>query len=355
MRHKNLFLATLIILASVSGMLYFQACKGSADPGKEYSMPFHFNESDDLKLLEKAKSVFAHLPDTMRGSSADTKELIMLGDLLYYETLLSINNKQSCNSCHPIDQNNAGADHEVTGIGTLGQQGTRNDPSTLNAGFQLSLFWDGRAKSLEEQAKMPILNPMEMAMPDEASVISRLKAEIKYKDAFSMAFPGQANPINFNNLTKAIAAFERTLISKGRMDRYLAGNLEALTKEEKKGLKTFMEVGCTQCHVGNNFGGMIYHKMGLYHPYQNKKDLGRYAVTKNEGDKYVFKVPILRNVILTGPYFHDGAVSNLKDAIDTMGHLQLDKKLSSEEIRSIQTFLNSLTDEKISTVNIQSH
>lgn len=214
----------------------------------------------------------------------------------------------------------------------------------MNAGLHIAQFWDGRAKDLVEQAKGPILNPVEMAMPSEEAVVKKISAIKEYQELFSKAFPEGKNAITYENIAKAIAAFESTLITHDRFDDFLNGKSNALTKEEINGLKTFIEVGCIQCHNGALHGGNSYQKMGRMNPYENTKDLGRYNVTKKEEDKYFFKVPSLRNVALTAPYFHDGKVQTLEEAVKKMAYLQLNKNLTEEEVQSIVTFLKALRD-----------
>lgn len=298
-------------------------------------------------LLMQARALFGKLPEKMPGSKNDTSEMVSLGEKLYFEKRVSINETQSCNSCHPVNNKGAGADHLKTGKGALGEFGPRNDPTTLNAGFQFAHFWDGRAETLEEQSKGPPLNPIEMGMPDEKTLVERLKSIEDYPNDFKKAFPNENDPVTFDNFAKAIGAFERTLISKGRFDDYIAGDLQALTAREKQGMRDFINEGCVQCHSGPNLGGMTFQKLGVFHPYKNTEDLGRFDVTGLEEDKYVFKVPMLRNVTLTAPYFHDGEVGNLAEAIDLMGYLQLDKKLSDEKINNMLRFLTTLADKEI--------
>lgn len=303
----------------------------------------------DGVLLMQAQALFGKLPATMPGSEHDTPAMIALGNKLFFEKAVSINQTKSCSSCHFIENKGAGADHRKTGLGALGKFGDRNDPSVLNAGFQIAQFWDGRAPTLEEQAKGPPLNPIELAMPDGAAVAARLKAIDHYPAEFQAAFPGENDPVTFDNFAKAVAAFERTLISRSRFDRYLDGDKQALTGKELSGMRTFIAVGCVECHSGPNLGGMSYRKTGIFHNYSNRKDLGRFKVTKLEIDKYVFKVPMLRNVTLTGPYFHDGEVGTLAEAVDQMAYLQLNRKLKDEEIRNILSFLTTLAGEDKTT------
>jgi len=297
----------------------------------------------------QAHAPFGKLPATMPGSERDTPAMIELGKKLYFEQGVSINKTQSCNSCHPIDNKGAGADNRKTGKGAEGKFGDRNDPPTLNAGFQIAQFWDGRAATLEQQAQGPPLNPIEMGMPNAAAVVERLNGMQEYPADFKKAFPGDKDPVTFDNFAKAVAAFERTLISRGRFDRFMDGDKQALTGQEMEGMRTFVNVGCVQCHSGPNLGGMTFQKMGVFHAYNNDSDLGRMKVTNLESDKYVFKVPMLRNVTMTAPYFHDGEIGNLAAAVDQMGYLQLDKKLNNTEINTILRFLTTLADTERTT------
>ena len=288
---------------------------------------------------------FRPLPAAMPGSQNDTPEMIALGRKLYFERAISLNNTQSCNDCHRLDQQLAGVDNEPTSKGVKGLPGARNSPTVVNAGFQLAQFWDGRAPDLVEQAKGPVLNPVEMAMPTEADVVNRLKGLEGYDRAFAVAFPGQADPITFDNTARAIAAFERTLIEPARFDRYLKGDPGALTDEEKSGLHMFTHTGCTECHSSYTVGGRLFEKVGVFHPFPNLQDEGRSGVTHQEEDRYVFKAPMLRNVTLTAPYFHDGSVSELSEAVRLMAWIQLDTELSPSEIDEIICFLYTLESE----------
>jgi cytochrome c peroxidase len=297
----------------------------------------------ESELLAKAKTIFGVLPEKMPGSEGDTPELIALGKKLYNETKLSTTGTQSCATCHDLTK--GGVDNKATSPGAKdGLSGTRNSPTVLNAGYQFVQFWDGRAKDLVEQAKGPILNPVEMAMKTDKDVEKTIAAIPEYKDMFGKAFPVDKNPVTYDNLAKAIAAFERTLISRSRYDQWLAGNKAALTPAEKMGLKHFFDANCTICHIGPLLGGGMYQKMGLVKPYTNTTDMGRFDVTKVESDKYMFKVAQLRNVAITGPYFHDGKVTTLEESIKIMGDIQLAKALTPMEIEHIAAFLKALTD-----------
>lgn len=268
------------------------------------------------------------------------KELVELGRMLYHETRLSIAQNQSCNSCHQLE--NFGVDNQPTSPGSKGALGGRNSPTTYGAFAHVAQFWDGRSPTVEEQAKGPILNPIEMGMKDEASVVALLESIPGYQEAFARAFPTAEKKITYDHLAKAIGSFERYLVTPSRFDAYLAGDAAALTDDEKKGLDTFIAAGCTTCHLGEQVGGSMYQKLGLVVPYDTK-DLGRYEVTKSDADKFVFKVPSLRNIEKTGPYFHDGTVATLEDAVRLMGKHQLGKDLTPDEVGAIVTFLKSLT------------
>ena len=249
-----------------------------------------------------------------------------------------------------MDQNRGGVDNEPTSPGAFGKRGGRNSPTVLNAGFHVAQFWDGRAKTLEDQAKGPVLNPGEMAMPSEAAVIEKLKAEKKYVGSFKKAFPGESDPITYDNFAKAVGAFERTLRTHDRFDDFLKGDDKALTATELKGLDTFLSIGCTTCHTGPLLGGNDYKKLGILNAYENTSDKGRVEVTKEDYDEFVFKVPSLRNIALTAPYFHDGTQKTLEETIQKMAWLQLGKKLTADETRDLNAFLRALSDKKRAVV-----
>lgn len=304
----------------------------------------------DSALLKQAQALFKPLPtvDEM-NSDAQAGNRIALGKELYYDPILSKQGNNSCNSCHNLDT--YGVDNMPVSKGDAGNLGTRNSPTVLNSSLQIAQFWDGRAKTLEEQAGMPVLNPVEMAMPSEAAVIQRLSKSDKYKKMFKDAFPDEKNPINYFNVGKSIGAFERILLTPCRFDNYLKGDITALSADERAGLKTFIDAGCASCHQGVNLGGGMFQKFGVYADYRSAlpkgitNDEGRKDITKNAADKDVFKVPVLRNIQKTGPYFHDGSVSDLSQAVKIMGQLQLNKQLSDAEVKSIVTFLDALTGE----------
>lgn len=295
-------------------------------------------------LQTTALSFFTPLPKFMPNSEKDTPAQINLGKKLYFETSLSINKTQSCNSCHNIINGAAGVDHLKVSVGALGKLGRRNSPTTWNTGLHTALFWDGRAKTLKQQAKSPIFNPNEMAMSSKKEVINRLQDK-GYLKQFNRAFPSQTSPINLENISIALASFQRTLITKDRFDLYLAGDIEAINNKEKAGLAIFITKGCVACHNGAVLGGQLFMKMGLVHPYPNKIDKGRAEVTGNAADNYFFKVPSLRNILNTNPYFHDGAATTIEQAIEQTGWHQLGIRLSDKEVKAIKTFFNTLNNQ----------
>ncbi len=314
-------------------------------------------KSEDAKLLEEARKYFKPLPKVAESKDNPvTPQKVKLGKMLYYEPRLSKSGLISCNTCHNLAT--YGVDNLPTSVGHRWAIGPRNAPTTLNAALHVAQFWDGRAKDVEEQAKGPILNPIEMAMDSPQEVVKRLKSIPEYVKLFKKAFPKEKDPLTYDNVAKAIAAFERTLMTPSRFDQFLKGDTDALTDKEKEGLRTFIKAGCASCHNGPALGGTMFVKFGIVESYWNETrkyvtlekptmpmDVGRFAVTHKEEDLYVFKVPSLRNVTKTYPYFHDGSVWNLKDAIQIMAKVQLGKKLSDKEVDSIIAFLKTLEGE----------
>ncbi|WP_444932034.1 cytochrome-c peroxidase [Microbulbifer sp. SSSA002] len=300
-------------------------------------------EVDINQLRQQSKIMFGTLSDTMPGSEGDTPAMVELGKTLFMDKRLSINDSQSCNDCHQVGSyNGSGVDNKATSLGALpGTQGDRNSPTVWNSGFQLAQFWDGRAEDLKEQAKGPILNPVEMGMPSAEAVEEKISKIDEYQVSFKRVF-GNENAISYDNIAQAIAAFERTLITNDRFDVFMEGDDHALTKEELKGLKTFINTGCTACHNGATLGGNMYQKLGLANQYPHQEDLGRYKVTGHESDKMVFKVPMLRDVSRSAPYFHDGSVETIEQAIYDMAWYQLGQKLSTQQVGEIATFLGAL-------------
>ncbi len=300
------------------------------------------------ELQSKANAIFGTLPKQADNpENPITEAKVSLGKKLFFDTILSKDGNISCNSCHNLDT--WGVDNEPTSLGDGGQRGGRNSPTVLNAALDFTQFWDGREPDVEAQAGGPILNPIEMAMPSKEAVIERLSAHHEYPALFELAFGKES--VSYDNLQRAIGVFERTLITPSRFDEYLRGDKNAMSDDEKNGLKLFIDSGCVACHSGPNLGGKMFQKFGLVagnyweHTGSKEVDEGRFVVTGNEADKYVFKVPGLRNIEKTAPYFHDGSVNDLSVAVDIMAKLQLGRQLKEEEISLIVTFLSSLTGE----------
>jgi cytochrome c peroxidase len=287
-------------------------------------------------------AVFAPLPSVVAPESgAINDNEATLGRMLFYEPRLSKNQKISCNSCHDLAR--YGVDGQPTSNGDHGQKGTRNAPTVFNAAAHVAQFWDGRAPDVEAQSKGPMLNPVEMALPGADRAVAVLKSMPEYVALFKRAFPGEQDPVTFDNMARAIGAFERRLMTPSRWDALLNGDRSALTPAELAGLKTFLDSGCYACHNGAPLGGTCYRKLGQARPYPGLTDPGRFDVTKVEADRGVFKVPSLRNVERTGPYFHDGQVPTLEEAVRRMGEYQLGVNLSDQDVGQIVTFLKALT------------
>jgi len=285
----------------------------------------------------KYKKFFTPLPalPQIPADNPLTPEKVELGKMLYYDPRLSRSKIISCNTCHNLSL--GGDDNVKTSIGHGWKTGGRNAPTTLNSGFLKVQFWDGRAPTLEAQAKGPIQAHVEMNATPEM-VIRRLKAIPEYVELFKKAFPNDKDPVNFDNVAKAIAAFERTLNTPNSpFQRYLLGDENALTKEQKEGMKLFVKYGCTACHNGPVLSD------GNFHKFKWNDDLGRYRVTKNPADKYKFRTAQLLNVGVTAPYFHDGSVNSLEEAVKIMAEKELGKKISDADARKIAEFLRSLT------------
>ncbi len=300
----------------------------------------------DVKVNRAMLAVFGKLPETGRidieGKPA-TNAQIDLGRMLYYDARLSKNHDISCNSCHMLDK--WGTDNLATSPGHRMQRGGRSSPTVYHAAGHVKQFWDGRAKDVEEQALGPIMNPIEMAMPSEEAVLKVINSMPEYVEAFEKAFEGETKAVTYQNIGRAIGAFERGLVTPSPFDKFLAGDDNALTNEQKKGLNTFMATSCFTCHIGPHLGGSMFRKLGEQKPWPNLKDEGQAGPTKNPALKYFFKVPSLRNIAKTGPYFHDGSVKDLGEAVRLMARHQLNKELSDEDVASIVAFLESLTGE----------
>ena len=272
------------------------------------------------------------IPDNL-----DAKK-VALGEKLFFDARLSGNNTIACASCHIISE--GGDDNMKYSFGINGQQGGMNAPTVLNAVYNFRQFWDGRAKDLQAQALGPVENPVEMGAHFPTIIIKLEKTEYKklFKDVYN-------EKISKENITNAIAEYEKTLVTPNApFDKYLKGDVNAITQEQKDGYELFRTRGCISCHNGINVGGNLYSKFGVMKNAMTN-DLGRYNITKKERDKYYFKVPSLRNIALTAPYFHDGRAKDLRESIETMTQLQLGRHFTEKEVSDMVAFLKSLSGE----------
>ncbi|MGC9350498.1 MAG: cytochrome-c peroxidase [Sulfurovum sp.] len=288
-----------------------------------------------MSLSLEATEPITPLPQSIEYDHAKAA----LGKKLFHDPILSKDGTIACVNCHLLES--GGDDGMKFSIGIKGREGTVNSPTVLNSFFNFRQFWDGRAKDLEEQAAGPIENPVEMGHSIEKAV-EKLKAHNAYPQIFTQLYP---DGVTAENMLHAIAEFEKALITPNApFDRYLRGEKNAISKEAKKGYQLFKTKGCIICHNGINIGGNLYNKFGIYKE-SNSAHLGRYHITQREEDRYVFKVPSLRNIALTAPYMHDGRADTLKQAVIIMSQFQLGRYMEPEEIEAIVAFLESLTGE----------
>ncbi|HKJ71939.1 MAG TPA: cytochrome-c peroxidase [Gammaproteobacteria bacterium] len=288
-----------------------------------------------------------------------TEAKVELGKKLFFDQRYSATGTVSCNTCHNIME--GGDDGRPTSMGVHGRTGPRNAPTVWNSAFNSTQFWDGRAKNLEEQAKGPVQADVEMGVEQLQTALERVTSIPAYRDMFKQAFPRDDDPISVDNGARAVAAFERTLITPNSpYDRYVKGDKDALSEQQVRGMKTFNQVGCTSCHSGPVFNGPqmnmaegqgFYQKFPTFtdNQYVDKYDLmadqGRARATGKDADQHMYKVPTLRNVALTAPYFHNGKVKTLPEAVRVMGKVQLNKDLSDKQVADIVAFLKGLTGE----------
>jgi len=310
--------------------------------------------SDDQALLDKAKSLFKPLPESSAlENTALTPERVALGKALFYETRVSNDGRQGCVSCH--NPAYYGADSLPLSLGIFGKVLPRNAPTVFNTSLLMAQHYGGNRATVEEQAVKALTSPVAYGNANYEQVEKKL-ATLGYQPWFDKAFPGEAKALSVENWGKAIGAFERTLLTPAPFDRYLKGDAKALSAQAKQGLKTFIDTGCAGCHNGAAVGGQSYQKFGITQDYwlvtgSTEKeafkgyDKGRFQDTKNEADAFMFKVPQLRNVAMTPPYFHDGTAANLSQAVRIMAQLQLGKQLSDKQVADIVSFLESLTGE----------
>lgn len=304
--------------------------------------------ADALRL--QAQALFEPIPLEPPSPEGNplTAAKVELGRMLFFEPRLSEGHNISCDTCHRIGL--GGVDMLETSIGHRWQRGGRNAPTVLNAVFNTAQFWDGRAKDLAEQAGGPIENPIEMGITHDHAV-AMLRAIPGYAEPFAAAFPDDPDPISIDNVRFAIEAFEATLITPNApFDRYLRGDDGALSPEQVEGLRLFVQRGCAGCHNGVNLGGNQYAPFGVAeNPGADilpPADKGRFQLTRSASDEYVFKVPTLRNIALTPPYFHSGKSWDLEQAVGVMASAQLGTELAEEEIGAITSFLMALTGEQ---------
>ncbi len=313
MRIKTIVAAVAVAAAGVAGMSV-----ASADQFRSLYAPISPPQAIDMGKVE-------------------------LGKKLFFDPRLSKSGFISCNSCHNLSR--GGSDNLSTSIGDKWQQGPINSPTVLNSSLNLAQFWDGRAANLKEQAGGPIANPGEMAF-SHTLAIDMLESIPAYVREFKLVF--KKDKIDIDQVTDAIAEFEKTLVTpNSRFDQWLLGKADAMSKDELAGYKLFNESGCVACHNGPNLGGNSFQKMGVVEPYKGNAGVeGRAGVTGKDADRFNFKVPTLRNVEMTYPYFHDGAANTLAEAVDVMGRLQLGKKFSPTENAQIVAFLKTLSGDQ---------
>jgi cytochrome c peroxidase len=301
-------------------------------------------------LLQRAQKAFKPIPKQtpVLKANPSSPARVELGKMLFFDPRLSSSWLISCNTCHNLSL--GGVDLLETSIGHGWQKGPRNSPTVLNAVFNIAQFWDGRAKDLQEQAKGPVQAAVEMnSTPDRT--VRTLKSIPAYVDRFKEAYPGEADPVNYENMARAIESFEATLITpNSRFDQYLEGKPGVLDDTEKKGLQLFLAKGCVSCHAGVNLGGTGYFPFGVMEKpgadVLPPADKGRFEVTRTVSDEYAFKSPSLRNIALTAPYFHSGKVWNLGQAVGIMGSAQLGATLNNDETEAITAFLTTLTGDQ---------
>ncbi len=301
----------------------------------------------DDDLMNRAKTVFGPLPASMPSpDNPITPDKVRLGNMLFFESRISIDRTVSCAKCHPPAL--YAADGLRKAIGNHCKENPRNSPTILNAADQISEHWIGNRTSVEDQAKQALTGPPAYGMPSNESVEMILKGMKGYVALFKAAFPADTDPVTVGNFAKAVGAFERTLMTPDAFDDFMKGNAQALSEQQRRGLRAFMDMGCMTCHFGPYLGGRMYQKFGVFEPYEKYTksmhvDEGRFAVTKSEADRFLFKVPVLRNVAMTPPYFHDGSVDRLADAVVIMAKVQLARDLAPGMADDITAFLRSLT------------
>ena len=295
---------------------------------------------------KRRRVVFKPLPKDMATTEFPvTPDRVSLGRKLFFDPRISVDGTVSCMRCHQASL--YATDGLAKSHGAHDKPLPRNANTVFNAALHFKQHWRGEFETVEEQAKHALLGPG-IANPDYTTAMARLKAIPGYPEFFKKAFPGEADPVTADNWGKAVGAYERTLVTPSRFDEYLGGKSDALTVDERQGLRTFIDTGCARCHGGVGIGGEKFRKFGVMEDYwkatgSKEIDKGRIDLTKDPADLYVFKVPGLRNVEMTPPYFHDGSVGTLPEAVRVMARVQLGKTLSDQDTAAIVTFLKSLT------------
>ena len=334
MVHKDGIIRATGFCALLGSLALASACGGRA-------------ESPQAGLIRQARQLFGVLPEVMATpENPATPEKVALGGALFWESRVSIDGTVSCARCHPLSL--YAADGLPKSVGNRCRVTPRNAPTVLNAAAQISAHWAGERTSVEDQAERSLVGAASFGMPSNEAAAARLKAIPAYADLFHKAFPAEADPVTAKNFGLAVGAFERTLVTPSPFDDFLEGRRPGLSEGQELGLRAFIETGCANCHSGTYLGGQSYQKFGVAEPYWKRTaspeiDEGRYGVTKAETDRYVFKVPVLRNVEMTGPYFHDGSVARLPDAVWIMGKVQLGTDLTEAGVAEIVAFLKALT------------
>jgi cytochrome c peroxidase len=312
-----------------------------------------FAEDGEQARLTQAQALFKPLPaDASTPDRPITPELVALGRALFFETRVSSDGRMSCAACHQASF--YGGDALPMSIGNSGKQLPRNVPTVFNTALQFAQHYGGNRVDVEEQALKALISPLAYGNADYAAAEKRLRNLPGYREMFQTAFPGEAEPVTAQNWSKAIGAYERVLITPAPFDRYLKGDTAAISAQAKRGLDKFVQTGCAGCHNGVVVGGQMYQKFGIVQDYWTAtgsqevelfkgRDKGRFQDTKNEADAFMFKVQQLRNVAVTPPYFHDGSVATLPEAVRVMAKVQLGRELGDADVNEIVAFLESLT------------
>ena len=330
------------VIAFGLGAVAFDGYAAYEQPSYERSRPKRIRRllpitSKQQSLKKQDLGQFKPLPQVFSGRwSSPEAEEVALGRMFFFDRRFSRNHDISCNDCHPLDR--YGMDNRGVSIGHVGQTGRRNAPSVYNAAGHGMQFWDGRAQDVEEQALMPMLDPGEMAMSEER-VLQTVRSIPEYQKRLKALYPQDVNPVSLHNVGRVIGAFERGLTTPSRWDRFLEGERAALSSAERRGFVTFVSLGCPSCHASALVGGTHFERLGQFKPWPNQTDWG----TGEGSGAPMFKVASLRNVEKTAPYFHDASADTLPAAVRKMAAYQLGLRLSEQQVKSVVTWLGSLT------------